>query len=299
MEFITAPTTALTEVQRNTRHGADDVMDLPPAAAGAINHVDWHAKIRSLYDERPDSSDEEALAEWELELQHAIAMKKALQGKDLQAKKQTRGAPKHHRTSNDMKIQILERYGGLKLKEESKTIHSALATTASEYHVNKSNICKWAKKGIAAFRAAAKSTQLGAETTGTKGGRCISVGGGGRKPQFPAAEAQAMKDFGERRTQGLCLKRWWLVADMKMRVKELHPADAASFCASEGWFKRFCVRHNITLRRKKNSKAIAIATKLPQIKAWYYNYKPRLSRPSQIESAGRGVWHHRLQHAPC
>jgi hypothetical protein len=242
-----------------------------------------------LYDERPGSSDEEALAEWELELQHAIAMKKALQGKGPQVKKQTCGASKRHRTSNDMKIQILERYAVLKLKEESKAIHSALATTASEYHVNKSNICKWAKKGIAAFRAAAKSTQLGAETTGTKGGRYTSAGGGGRKPQFPAAEAQVMRDFRERRTQGLCLKRWWLVADMKMRVKELYPADAASFCASEGWFRRFCVRHNITLRRKKNSKAIAIATKLPKIKAWYYNYKLRLSRPSQIESAGRGT----------
>jgi hypothetical protein len=123
-----------------------------------------------------DPNDDEAVAEWQKELAHAVTQK-ALRRALVHPKKKTKGAHRRHMHTVAFKIEVLERYAHLLATENAGGIQSALQTTALQYKLSKSCISKWHAIGIAPFKKRALSTQKSAEGNQTKGGRAEKLPG--------------------------------------------------------------------------------------------------------------------------
>ena len=73
----------------------------------------------------------------------------------------------------------------------------------------------------------------------------------GMAVKFPDMEKHLQTEFLKLKKEGRSIKNWWLVATGRELLKYCHPD--AKFLFSDKWFRGFCNRKRISLRRKTNA----------------------------------------------
>lgn len=77
--------------------------------------------------------------------------------------------------------------------------------------------------------------------------RSKAVGQGCNK-RYPFIEDKLYKEFLDLRKEGRKVKRWWFDTRTKQLMNALYP-DVKDLKYSDKWFRRFCKRKNISLRK--------------------------------------------------
>ena len=72
--------------------------------------------------------------------------------------------------------------------------------------------------------------------------------GRGCNARYPFMEDKLYKAFLDLRKEGRKVKRWWFDTRAKQLMNELYP-DVKNFKYSDKWFRWFCKRKNISLRK--------------------------------------------------
>ena len=88
-----------------------------------------------------------------------------------------------------------------------------------------------------------------------------------RKGEHDDAEKIVVSLFNDRRQRGDTVTAEWLASTMRKQCPD------PSFVASYGWFRRFISRHNLSPRRRKNSKNKSLEERMPLIAAWHYKLR--------------------------
>lgn len=93
-------------------------------------------------------------------------------------------------------------------------------------------------------------------------------------PRYPAMEKGIYDRFCERRKKGRKVSALWLVTTALEITNKEYPN--IKFKASRGWRRRFRHRHDISLRKKTNSKSESLEQRLPKMKAWHQRLRSTL-----------------------
>ncbi|CAM9248088.1 unnamed protein product, partial [Heterosigma akashiwo] len=83
----------------------------------------------------------------------------------------------------------------------------------------------------------------------------------------------------ERRKEGRKCSSAYLKKMARVLMKEIDPSNT-SFKASEGWFRKFVVRFNLSKRRKTNVKKESAEQRRPKIEAWHKKFRMFLKSPT-------------------
>lgn len=87
-----------------------------------------------------------------------------------------------------------------------------------------------------------------------------------------------------RRKKKVRVSTRWLTVTFKKLLAEKYPGDtrAKSFRASYRFTQKWAKRHNLSKRRKSNSKNKSVEERLPKIKVWHKRYRQLLQEPRKV-----------------
>ena len=140
---------------------------------------------------------------------------------------------------------------------------------AEKSGVAESNISKWAKD----------------ESHNVEKTSRLIVADLSRKPRanrwFPDAERKLYSLFQARRKNKQKVSTRWISVTFKKILREDHADDRRSlaFRASYRWARKWAKSHNLSTRRKSNSKNKSVQERLPKIQRWHKRFRQLLREP--------------------
>lgn len=195
---------------------------------------------------------------------------------EKEARKQTRGAESRRPYSARMKASVVEELRELEARAQEVRAHfnqTPLSYLEHKSGIAMSNISKWQKDEHNIMAEAADKIK-GALMKKTS------------RPQrwFPEAEKEMYKMYTARRKKKVRVSTRWLTVTFKKLLVEKYPNDtrAKSFRASYRFAQKWAKRHNLSKRRKSNSKSQSVVERLPKIKAWHKGYRQLLQQPRKV-----------------
>ena len=171
---------------------------------------------------------------------------------------------------------------------------------ASQWNISQAIVSKWIAKKEEIFKKAAKKQY----SRGIWANNAVM-----QKPEVVAMEKQLMEVFKERRKEGRKCSSYYMRKKAREIMEELSPNS--DFKASDGWFRKFCIRFNLVNRRKTNVKKESAEERRPRIMAWHKTFRMFLKSPTPegytlASAADRAKWgrfqpHHRINfdQVPC
>ena len=158
----------------------------------------------------------------------------------------------------------------LRLREQYKGFDTEAAELVADSHnVSRGQVTAWVKKKDEIFKAAKRGKdkkQMRARKS---------------RGKFQEAEEAIYQEFTASRKVGKRVGPRWLKQCATRHVRKVYvgtdlEGPAKSFSAQRGWFRRFCKRWNIVLRRKTNVKQKPISERLPKIARYFALFRQRL-----------------------
>eukprot|EP00903_Cladosiphon_okamuranus_P018578 g17101.t1 len=192
------------------------------------------------------------------------------------ARKHTRGAETRRSYSTREKASIVEELRELEGRKQEVRAHFNMTPLIYLEHksgISRSNISKWQQEEDTIVADAADKVK-GALMRKTS------------RPQrwFPEAEKEMYKMYTARRKKKVRVSTRWLTVTFKKLLAEKYPGDtrAKSFRASYRFAQKWAKRHNLSKRRKSNSKNKSVEERLPKIKVWHKRYRQLLQQPRKV-----------------